>query len=72
VSRSSTICEIATFMTLVSSTITNCAEASMMSGIHFRTVGRGAYPQRGSLSPAQCRGPTAQAWDLPRPGRPSQ
>ena len=39
VSRSSTICEIATFMTLVSSTITNWAEASMMRGIHFRMVG---------------------------------
>ncbi len=36
VSRSSTICEIATFMTLVSSTMTNWAEASMMRGIHFR------------------------------------
>src|SRR3954464_12057613 len=36
VSRSSTICEIATFMTLVSSTITNWAEASMKRGIHLR------------------------------------
>ena len=39
VSRSSTICEIATFMTLVSSTITNWAEASIMRGIHLRTIG---------------------------------
>ena len=38
--ESLTICEIATFMTLVSSTITNWAEASMMRGIHFRMVDR--------------------------------
>src|SRR5947209_8474 len=38
VCRSSTICEIATFMTLVSSTITNCADASIAMGIHLRTV----------------------------------
>ena len=38
--RSWTICEIATFMTLVSSTITNWAEASIASGIHLRTVDR--------------------------------
>ena len=37
VSRSSTICEIATFITLVSSTITNWAEARMSMGIHLRT-----------------------------------
>ena len=37
VSRSSTICEIATFMTLVSSTITNWADANITSGIHLRT-----------------------------------
>src|SRR3954453_23419200 len=36
--RSSTICEIATFMTLVSSTITNCAEASIARGTHLRIV----------------------------------
>ena len=38
VSRSSTICEIATFMTLESSTITNCAEARMSMGSHLRTA----------------------------------
>src|SRR3954453_13961572 len=32
VSRSSTICEIDTFMTLLSSTITNCAEAKIAIG----------------------------------------
>ena len=37
VSRSSTICEIATFITLVSSTITNWAEARISIGIHLRT-----------------------------------
>ena len=36
VSRSSTICEIATFMTLESSTITNCAEARIIIGSHLR------------------------------------
>src|SRR4051794_7149483 len=36
VSRSSTIWVIATFMTLESSTITNWAEASIISGIHLR------------------------------------
>ncbi len=35
VSRSSTICEIDTFMTAESSTITNWAEARMISGSHF-------------------------------------
>ena len=34
VSRSATICEIDTFMTLLSSTITNCADARMMMGSH--------------------------------------
>src|SRR3954468_8692544 len=38
VSRSSTICEIATFMTLESRTITNCAEARMSMGSHLRIV----------------------------------
>jgi hypothetical protein len=37
VSRSSTICEIATFMTLESSTITNWAEARMSMGSHLGT-----------------------------------
>ena len=37
VSRSSTICEIATFITLESRTITNCAEARIIMGIHLRT-----------------------------------
>ena len=32
VSRSATICEIDTFMTLLSSTITNCAEAKIAIG----------------------------------------
>jgi hypothetical protein len=32
VSRSATICEIDTFMTLLSSTITNCADAKMVIG----------------------------------------
>ena len=45
VSRSSTICEIATFMTLVSSTMMNWAEASMKRGIHLRTVNRAPYPR---------------------------
>ena len=36
VSRSSTICEIATFMTLESSTITNWAAARMSIGSHLR------------------------------------
>ena len=40
VSRSSTICEIATFITLVSSTMTNWAEARMSRGIHLRTDGQ--------------------------------
>ena len=39
VSRSSTICEIATFMTLESSTMTNWAEARMSMGSHLRTTG---------------------------------
>ena len=46
VSRSSTICEIATFMTLESSTITNCAEAKMIIGSHLRTNDR-SYPEEG-------------------------
>ena len=46
VSRSSTICEIATFMTLESSTITNCAEAKMIIGSHLRTNDR-SYPGEG-------------------------
>ncbi len=36
VSRSSTISEIATFITLESSTMTNCAEARMIIGSHLR------------------------------------
>ena len=36
VSRSSTICEIATFITLESSTMTNWAEARMIIGSHLR------------------------------------
>jgi hypothetical protein len=32
VSRSATICEIDTFMTLLSSTITNCADAKIAIG----------------------------------------
>ena len=36
VCRSSTICEIATFMTLESSTMTNCADARMIMGSHLR------------------------------------
>ena len=36
VSRSLTICEIDTFITLESSTITNCAAARIMSGSHLR------------------------------------
>ena len=38
VSRSSTICEIATFMTLESSTMMNWAEARMTIGNHLRTA----------------------------------
>jgi hypothetical protein len=38
VSRSSTIWEIATFITLESSTMTNCAEARMSIGNHLRTT----------------------------------
>jgi hypothetical protein len=38
VSRSSTICEIATFITLESSTMTNWADARMSMGSHLRTV----------------------------------
>ena len=34
--RSSTICEIETFITLESSTMTNCADARMISGSHLR------------------------------------
>ena len=49
VSRSSTICEIATFMTLESSTMTNCAEAKMIIGSHLR-IGRPPYPAVRSLS----------------------
>ena len=37
VSRSSTICEIETFMTLESSTITNCAAHRISRGNHLRT-----------------------------------
>jgi hypothetical protein len=36
VSRSAAICVIATFMTLVSSTITNCAADNITRGIHLR------------------------------------
>ncbi len=36
VSRSSTICEIATFMTLESSTMMNCADARITIGSHLR------------------------------------
>ena len=36
VSRSSTICEIDTFMTLLSSTITNCAAARIEIGVELR------------------------------------
>ena len=39
VSRSSTICEIATFITLESSTITNWADARISRGSHLRTGG---------------------------------
>ena len=39
VSRSSTICEIDTFMTLLSSTITNWADARMAIEIHFLSMG---------------------------------
>ena len=39
VSRSATICEIETFMTLESSTITNCAAARMTRG-NQRRIGR--------------------------------
>src|SRR3954451_1553102 len=57
--RSLTICEIATFMTLVSSTITNWAEASMMRGIHLRI---------GDLRPMVARPrrvlPPAPRWSL--------
>ena len=35
--RSSTICEIETFITLESSTMMNWADARMISGIHLRT-----------------------------------
>ena len=37
VSRSATICEIETFITLESSTITNCAAARMIRGNQRRT-----------------------------------
>jgi hypothetical protein len=40
VSRSATIWEIDTFMTLLSSTITNCAEPRMTMGNQFRRVRR--------------------------------
>src|SRR3954469_19753984 len=40
VSRSSTICEIATFMTLESSTMMNWADARMSMGSHLRTAER--------------------------------
>jgi hypothetical protein len=43
VSRSATICEIDTFMTLLSSTITNCADAKTAMGSQSR---------RGASSPA--------------------
>ncbi len=60
VSRSATICEIDTFMTLLSSTITNCAEARMPSGSHSaqpRNVapGAGAVPTS-VTAPASQRG----------------
>ncbi len=42
VSRSSTICEIETFITLESSTITNCAAARIMRGSQ-RRIGRLYY-----------------------------
>src|SRR5436190_10339148 len=44
--RSATICEIATFMTLESSTITNCADARMRIGAHLRKAS--AAPERTS------------------------
>ena len=58
VSRSATICEIDTFMTLLSSTITNCAAAKTVIGsqaradrLHFPIVefrGRAAMARPGS------------------------
>jgi hypothetical protein len=36
--RSSTICEIETFITLESSTMMNCADARIMRGSHLRTA----------------------------------
>ena len=45
VSRSSTICEIATFITLESSTMTNCADARISMGSHLRTAEQ-PYPRR--------------------------
>ena len=51
VSRSATICEIDTFMTLLSSTITNCADAKIAIG---------------SPSPARASSPAA-AGTPPRP-----
>src|SRR3954454_12725135 len=54
VSRSATICEIDTFMTLLSSTITNCAEPRITMGSHFRNGQPSKWPQFGYES----------AWDL--------
>src|SRR2546421_12116867 len=79
VSRSATICEIDTFMTLLSSTITNCADARMAMGSHLRIsevcrAGRPRGVQRPSVSvtvrdhaPAV---PSRRRGQLPRPAAP--
>src|SRR3954471_19451817 len=52
VSRSLTICEIDTFMTLLSSTITNCAAARMTIGSPSPVAGRASSAVAIGLGPA--------------------
>src|SRR5690242_548817 len=77
VSRSATICEIDTFMTLLSSTITNCADARMAMGSHLR-IGEvspfartrpGAHPTPGTatVSHDALTVPGRRRGQLPRP-----
>ena len=56
VSRSSTIWEIATFMTLESSTMMNWAEAKISMGSHLRTAASPSpLPKRAAMRRPTCR-----------------
>src|SRR4029453_5164383 len=66
VSRSATICEIDTFMTLLSSTITNCALARMASGAQLTATA--PFADRTALSEALIH-PQARRRGASRQGR---